>query len=46
MDYQVTALYMLRGEAIAKQMMNEQFNGKAKAKKPSRIKAMFKKIAK
>ncbi len=46
MDYQITALYMLRGEAIAKQMMDDQFNGKAKAKKPSRIKALFKKISK
>jgi|GEM_PF-2927237 len=46
MDYQICALYMMRGEAIAKQLMDEQYNGKAKAKKPSRIKAMFKKISK
>ncbi len=46
MDYQICALYMLRGEAIAKQLMDEQFNGKTKAKKSSRIKTLFKKISK
>lgn len=46
MNYQLGSAYMLMGEVIAKQVMDEVLNGKAKPKKQSRIKAMFKKISK
>lgn len=46
MNFQFASAYMITGEVVVKQVMDETLYGKDKVKKPSRIKTFLKKISK